>query len=297
MDKNARKYSPQLVLLLCGFFYATYGPFTRIVGSDFGPITQILIRTVFRILIIGLLILFIKGSRKIEKKDIPWLIVSGMAGAFTNILYVHAIQNLSMGTTMFLFYGAGTIISFIIGKFFFNEKLNQNKLFSLLLSIVGLFVLFFNDLSFSNLKFLLFAGLAGLCYGSYSSFSKKVSSKYSLSQIILSYALIETVVYLLLLTFTTESSSFISVTPWITNFVYAIVVTINSYLLIFGFKKIEAQKASLLLLSELVFIMILGILLYHEIPSLLEMLGGILILAGLILPNINFHKSTKNSLT
>lgn len=211
MSKNVKEYSPQFVLLLCGFFYASYGPLTRIVGNDFGPITQILIRTIFRILIIGILLLFIKGSKKVARKDIPWLIISGMAGAFTNILYVHAIQNLSMGTTMFLFYGAGTVISFIIGKFFFNEKLNQNKLFSLILSIIGLFVLFFNDLSFSNLIFLFFAGLAGLCYGSYSSFSKKVSSKYSLSQIIISYALVEIIFYFPLLTFFREASNFASI--------------------------------------------------------------------------------------
>lgn len=293
-DSQNKKYLPQISLLLSGFLYALYGPLTRITGTDFGEVTQTLIRALIRLIIIFLIIVFVKDIKKINRRDLPWFILSGIAAAGTTLLYTYAIQEISMGTTMFLFYGTGTVISFLIGKIFYKENLEKKKLISLFISIIGLLLLFVKDINFSNLIYLIFAGLAGLCYGSYSSFSKKISGKYPISQIVLSYAIIEIFIYILSIIFIKESSNFTSLTPWITNFIYAIVVTANVYLMVYGFKHTEAQKASLILLSELIFIIILGILFYQEIPSRLEIIGGVLITIGLVLPNINFTKFNKN---
>ena len=63
--------------------------------------------------------------------------------------------------------------------------------------------------------------------------------------------------------------------------------------MVFGFKHIEAQKASLLLLSELVFILIIGVIFYREILSLFEIIGSILIFIALVVPNIQSWGITK----
>lgn len=295
-DKNNKQTRiPQFAILTCGFLYALYGPLTRITGNDFGEITQTLIRAVMRIFILFIILIFVRNIRKIDKKDKVWFLLSGFAAAGTTLLYTYAIQELSMGTTMFLFYGTGTITSFIIGKIFYKEVIDSKKLLSLGISFLGLLVLFIKDINFVNFGFLIFACLSGVCYGSYSSFSKKISNNYSITQIVFSYAIIETIIYSISMLFIKESSNFASLTPWISNFIYAIVVTANVYLMVYGFKHIEAQKASLLLLSELVFIIILGIFLYNEIPSYLEILGSICIFIGLVLPNINFNKIGKES--
>ena len=294
IENNNKNHLSQVALLASGFLYALYGPLTRITGNDFGEVTQTLIRAIMRVILIALLFVFIRNFTKVEKKDIPWFIISGLCAAGTTLFYTYAIQDLSMGTTMFLFYGTGTIVSFIIGKILYKEVLDRNKLISLGISFLGLLVLFIKDINFENIIFLIFACLAGVCYGSYSSFSKKISKNYSITQVVFSYAIIETVIYLFSILFIRETNNFSSITPWISNIVYAIVVTANVYLMVYGFKHIEAQKTSLLLLSELVFIIILGIILYREIPSYLEIIGSIFISIGIIFPNVKFLKNYKN---
>jgi len=291
LDKQIR-YS-QLALMTCGLLYALYGPLTRITGNNFGEITQTFIRAIMRIIILLVVLLFRREIKTVKKDDLGWFIISGITAAGTTLLYTYAIQNLSMGTTMFLFYGTGTIVSFVIGKLLYNELLTKSKLISLIISFLGLLVLFIKDLNLSNYTYLIFACFAGICYGSYSSFSKKISKKYSITQIVLSYAVIETLIYIISLIFVHESSNFKSIVPWISNIIYAIVVTANVYLMVFGFKHIEAQKASLLLLSELVFILIIGVIFYREIPSLFEIIGSILIFTALVVPNIQSWGITK----
>jgi len=60
--------------------------------------------------------------------------------------------------------------------------------------------------------------------------------------------------------------------------------------MVYGFKHLEAQKASLLLLSELLFIILIGVIFYSEIPSIQEFFGSILIFIGLTLPYIKNEK-------
>ena len=87
---------PQLALLTSGLIYAIYGPLTRITGNDFGQITQSFIRAVMRVLIILCVIIFIKDFKRIQKKDIPWFLLSGIAGAGSTLLYTYAIQKISI---------------------------------------------------------------------------------------------------------------------------------------------------------------------------------------------------------
>lgn len=281
---------PQLALLTSGLIYAIYGPLTRITGNDFGEITQSFIRAVMRVLIILCVIIFIKDFKRIQKKDIPWFLLSGIAGAGSTLLYTYAIQKISMGTTMFLFYGTGIIVSFIIGKLIYKEHLNTSKIVSLIFSILGLLILFIREIDFSNLFYLILASLSGVCYSIYSTFSKKVSNNYSITQIVLSFAIIDIFVYAGSFLFISESSNFASITPWISNFVFALLVSINVFLMVYGFKHLEAQKASLLLLSELLFIILIGVIFYSEIPSIQEFFGSILIFIGLTLPYIKNGK-------
>jgi len=292
MDNKGLQKSqiPQLALLTSGLIYAIYGPLTRITGNDFGEVTQSLIRAIMRVAIMIIVIIFVKDLKRIQKKDLPWFLLSGLAGAGSTLLYTYAIQKLSMGTTMFLFYGTGIIVSFIIGKIFYKEKLNKKKIISLILSLAGLLLLFIKEIEFKNDWFIILASLSGICYSVYSTFSKKISSNYSITQIVFSFAIIDIFAYAGSMIFITETSNFASVTPWISSFIFALLVSLNVYLMIFGFKHLEAQKASLLLLSELIFIMIIGAVFYSEIPSIQEMFGSIFIFIGLALPNIKNEK-------
>lgn len=284
--------NPSLALITSGLLYSLYGPLTRITGESFGAITQTSIRSGLRILILlPIVLIFSKNLKKIDSNHWKWFGFIGLAAATTNIFYVLAITKLSMGTTMFLFYALGTVSAFIVGKLLYKEKLNAIKFVSLTLALAGVLLMFLDKLSLgSNLTYLFSAIIAGLSYGIYVSFSKKVSSDYSRTQMIFIIAAIEIPIYLFSLSFFREVSTWDNPISWLSNVVYAILIIINSYLIFYGYKHLEAQKASILLLSELIFIVVLGVIVYHEIPTIKEIIGSILILSSLILPNLNIVK-------
>jgi drug/metabolite transporter (DMT)-like permease len=61
---------------------------------------------------------------------------------------------------------------------------------------------------------------------------------------------------------------------------------LTGQLIIYGFKYLDSQKGSLLMLLEVVFGVIVGFLVYQETLSWGAVLGGLLILLGVALPNL-----------
>ena len=57
-----------------------------------------------------------------------------------------------------------------------------------------------------------------------------------------------------------------------------------------GYKSMEVQKASLVLLSEIIFVLIIGFMFFGEVPTLNAVIGGLLVLVALIIPNLDFGK-------
>lgn len=61
-------------------------------------------------------------------------------------------------------------------------------------------------------------------------------------------------------------------------------------LMIYGFKYVEAQTGSLIMLAEVVFGVFLGFIFYKETISFTTLLGGMAIIAAIILPEIKRKK-------
>lgn len=63
--------------------------------------------------------------------------------------------------------------------------------------------------------------------------------------------------------------------------------------MVYGFKRVEAQIGSLILLFDIIFGIILGYIIFKESISFTALIGGSMILAAIILPNIRMKKETK----
>ena len=77
---------------------------------------------------------------------------------------------------------------------------------------------------------------------------------------------------------------------WVSVFGLTAVSLFAFILTIYGFRILQAQIATLLLLLEVVFGLILAWIFFQEIPTSLALLGGLLIFIGGILPNLSFAK-------
>jgi len=70
--------------------------------------------------------------------------------------------------------------------------------------------------------------------------------------------------------------------------VFALVLIIATALSVYGFKHFDVNAGSALTSSEIAFGVILALILFRETPSMHELAGGLLILAGAVVGSLNF---------
>lgn len=274
-------------LVLAGLIFATYGVFTRLIDKEFAVAYQTWTRGGISLIILLLIGLLTHSFKSVARKDWKWFFAYACGGALVMVPFTLAVLNLPLGTTLFLFYSISTILSFIYGSIFFKEKLDITKVFSIVLALFGIALLYFGNISFVKPIYIFWTFLSAFFYSLYTTFNKKISQKYSVFQIALSCQLAVFLINLIIsLSFQEKFNiNFLSFT-WLLNLIFTIFGTVTIILIIYGFKRVEVQKGSLLLLSELVFVLIFGFLFYQEVPNFYSVIGAVLITLALVIPNL-----------
>jgi len=285
--KVRKQFSGVGALFLSAFLYSLFGVFTRYVLLNLGFYYQSVSRYFIDTLALFLLVILFHSYKKVEKSDWKWFVLISFFAVGTNIPFYLAINNLPLGTAMFLFYAASIVSSYLFGFFSLKEHISLIKVIALSLAILGIVFIYQGNFNLSQPVYLLAAAVGGGFFGLYTSTNKKVNLKYSSLQVtFISYFII----LLLTTPFMINAKETINLnffsTSWFFNILYAISMVISSFCTVYGFKHIEAQKGSLILLSEVIFVVINGFIFFKEIPSIFVVIGGILILIALLLPNI-----------
>jgi len=203
-----------------------------------------------------------------------------VAPTYYSLAYLH------LGTALFIQYAATVITSYILGAFLLKEKLNMKSFTTLILAFLGLVLVYWGDIYLNQLIPLVAAIISGSFFSIYFVFSKRVSSKYSSIQInSFGYTLTVVINFLIALFYKESFNSNFASTAWAANIGYGIAGFISSGLTVYGFKFIDAHKGSIILLSEILFGILFGLLLFHEILNPISLLGGLLIITAVALPN------------
>ncbi len=283
------------ILLLGGFLYALYGVFSRMIGDSIPQFYQIWSRAVIIVILLYLIIFFAKISiKKIKKVDLPWAAAVGISAGLLLPFFYIAVNNLPIGTTIFCFYAVSTVISYLMGKFILGEKFTVVKIVSLVFAITGLFLMFAGSLTDSNLKYLLYAGIAGAMFGINIISINKINTRYPTLQVNLFNWVGGFIVSIVVSLFIREPLPLPELnSPWFANFGLALCSLAASFSVIFGFKFIEVQKGSIILLSELIFGVLLGLILYNEVPTTTTFIGSVLVFVALVIPNLNILRGDK----
>lgn len=279
-------------LFLGAFFFSLFGVLTRLLDGQMNVFTQIFLRTFIVALIFLIVGVATKSFLRIKRKDLITLIFRGVLIVIDFVSFYFAVTNLSLGLTLFIFYAASIVSNYAYGYFFFKEKLSFIKILSLVLAVLGLFIILSNNIGVLKFFPMILAFISGICFGMEMSSSKSISDKYSIVQINLIAYLVAA--FLISLLFAQKISFSFNLNGWFYIFIFSIITILASYLVILGFKFIETQKAGLILLSELIFVVLIGFIIYGEILSLITILGCLLILVALSLPNLNFKKLIYN---
>ncbi len=281
------KYKGELALLIAAALYGFFGVFSRIINFNLPLFFQAWTRNVLATLIIFALVKFFGRWKKIKPGHIKWFIFRGLGGFISFIsLYIGFIY-LDFSTNYFISYATATITGYLFGYLFFKEKLTRVNLMALLLSTIGLYLIFKITLRADKLIYLLISALGGIATSVWMVFSKKISGTYSNLQLnmvdsILALALPFALSVIFKEPWTLPALNWL----WGANLLFAGLFMATGFLIVYGFSKVEAQKGSLILLFDILVGILLGYIMFHETISLQAFFGGLFILAAMILPNI-----------
>lgn len=280
-----------LSLVGAAFTYSLFGVFSRLLNTHYDPFFATWTRTT---IVVGLLIflgLKTHSLKPINKNDYRWFAVVSIIGTLTVVPFYLATVYLPLGTALFIFYAASVCTNYVVAAIFFHERITFIKLLSLLLALGGIFLIFSDLIKFGSIFYMFLAAIAGACFGSSTTFSKKISSRYTSTQINLVSFIVTTVFYFIVSVILKENWQvpiFSVGGLWLV--LYAVVSVTAGLLTISGFRLIEAQKGSLILLSEVVFGLLIGFIFYAEVPTIFAILGGLCVMVALALPNFNSVK-------
>ena len=210
--------------------------------------------------------------------------------SFFNWSYFTAISETSLSVAVVLLY-TGPAFVVIMSRLFFRELLTPQKITALFLTIIG--VILVADLFSGTNKITLFGAVVGVSsgfgYALYTIFSKVALKKYSPLTIIF-YTFLMASLFMIPVSGIAGSET----VERLQNLNILIVIiclglfpTVMAYLLYTeGLKKIEAGKASITAMLEPVSATLIGVMLYGEILSAIQITGILIVLLSVMLIQI-----------
>ncbi|HUV42753.1 MAG TPA: DMT family transporter [Patescibacteria group bacterium] len=283
-------------LVFATLLYGLYGVYSRLIGLDFGVFYQNFLRNLIVAVILIFYLSLKKEWQRIKIKDIKWIIAWVFSGFIAIITIFIAFNKIPIGMALFIFYAGSIISGYLIGSLFFGEKLSRIKLFSIILTFIGLALIYSLNFEINKSKYLLFALIAGFSTGIWNTLSKKVSNKYSHIQLIFIDALLHVFLSLPLIFIWNEKLSFPKLSvPWVTILAFALTQIVVVKLIIYGFRHLEAHLGTLVMPLEVFFGALFGFIFFKEVLSFYTIIGGLIIISGFILPNLLINQKGKSS--
>lgn len=277
-------------LVLSAFLYSIMPVAIRFLGSQkLTPISQVFLRYIFAFLAAAIYFFIVKKTKiAFKAKDALLLVLVTVIGyALTNLLFTYGIMYTQVGNALFLFYSY-TVIAPILAYFFLKEKMNGYNILALGIGVFAL-VLLFQPNSIPTWKVGgFFAILSALGQALYLIWRKKLSS-YSAGFMMLANTFVGVLVLGVMSAFLDRgfyvSGSFAAMDTktWIVTALFGIDNFLAWFAMTKGFEYFKASSGSLILLSELVFGIVFAFLFFAEVPTMLTLIGGALVLGSITL--------------
>jgi drug/metabolite transporter (DMT)-like permease len=241
-----------------------------------------------------------KSFQKIKRKDWSAMSVFIAFCVFTQVPIYYAFNNAPIGTVQLIFYSMFVITAYLVGRFYLGETITRIKLISMVLAFVGLALVFGTAvIAFAPLGLGL-ALLNGVASGGEVASSKKIEIKYSPALVVFWGWVFTLILHLPLSLLLGEKQVAVAFNQaWLWLVIYSFVNATAFWLVIVGFRYVDASIGSLIGLMEVIFAVIFGAIIFDEVLSLSVYFGGALILVAAMLPdllNVLHHKRTKSAI-
>ncbi len=291
-DLNQQKHiSPKkgLIIVLCmpilgGLDYV----FLEYITSNIDAISLACIRTAIGAVFFLIAHHFLVGRLHIDRKDLPRFLLAGGFGV--GIYYVFEIIGISMTSAALssLLISIVPIFTIIGDRIFFGHKITRLKAFGAIMSVIGVGVIIAGsadrEMSGTLLGILILL-FAAVFWTVYILASKPLNDKYSPLTITTVLFVIGAIV-LLPVFFLHKPQSILALTPgnWLLILLFTIVcIAIADLLYMYGISSLPVVIPSIVV-NLLPFVtIIVSWVVFHTMLGLLQLLGGLLIIASVIM--------------
>jgi drug/metabolite transporter (DMT)-like permease len=224
---------------------------------------------------------------KIRVKDTYLFIGTGILSiVFFNWCYFTSINEMNVSLAVILLYTSPAFVC-ILSFVFLKEKLNRKKIVAVIGTIIGCVLIAGLQMEETTKMSAigLFIGLgSGLGYALYSIFGKLALQRYAPFTVTFYTFLIASISLVPTTALWTKSRILFEPSVVWYSVGLALVTTVTSYFLYtWGLKKTESSKAAIIATIEPVVATLLGLYYYNESLSMIQLAGGMIILASVIL--------------
>ena len=273
--KTANKSLIQIHIAV--FLFGLSGIFGKVISLP--PLFIVLGRVFFSSIFLFIVIIFLKQSIRLKRKmDYWYLFLMGFILAVHWVSFFKAIQ-ISTVAIALLTFSTFPIFTTLLEPYVFREKIKAIDMIIAIVTLLGVILIIPSFQLEHNLTQGAFWGVvSGATYAVLSILNKKYVKNYS-SLVVAFYEQLIAMIILLPSIFVYKLV--ISVEEVVLLSILGVVFTAISHLLfINSLRGIKAQKASVISSLEPVYGIIFSILLLREIPSVKEIIGGVIILTA-----------------
>jgi len=283
MKANIRNLAEiHLAVLLFGLS----GLFAKLL--PFSSVIIVLGRVFFSSIFLGGVILYLKKDIKLkEQKHYIYLVLMGAVLAFHWSTFFTSIQVSTVSIGLLTFSTFPVFVTFL-EPLFFHEKLKLSNLMIAIVTFLGVMLVIPRfDLGNNLTQGVMWGMLSGLTYAVLSMLNRKFVKDYS-SLVIAFYEQV-TATIILIPFFVIQHPVFSSIEILLLLLLGVVFTGISHSLFINGLKTIKTQTAGVISCLEPVYGIIFATLILREIPTIREVLGGLIILSAV------FYSTTKTN--
>lgn len=277
MKKNI---NPRLMLIASMTIFGTLGLFVRNIPVSSGELA--LYRAVLAALLIGIFLLVTKQKIPFSniKKEVPLLLVSGIAMGINWILLFEAYKYTTVSIATLSYYFAPVIVT-VVCPILFKEKLTGKQIICFVMSTAGLVLITgIGDVGGSSGFIGILFGLgAAVFYATVILLNKFIKNVEGIHRTFLQFlaAIIVLAPYVILSSGVTLGN--LNSVSWVNLLIVGLIHTGVSYCLYFpSLKELPGQKAAILSYIDPLVAVLISVTILGETMNVWQVVGGILIL-------------------
>jgi len=279
-----------ILIIISMFLFAVQGVLVRYVSLDTVTLYSYFQAIFLIVLVLILLVTRNKESFKLHHPIKP-VIASSILIVISVLSYFQAFRLTTLANAALTHYTA-PIFAFIVAIIFLKEKFDWNSFAAIILSMLGIYLIFSSQQSSLEYNLGILYGLvSGITYGILINVNKTLVKRDNI-MILMLYQTIPIALFF---------SPFLFMTlPSPRDLLLISLITIISgvtaaFIYLKGLRDVKAKHAGIIAYVEVLFIVIFGFIFFKEIPTIMTWFGGSLIVASGIWIIVEEAKKTSSS--